>query len=1047
MAALPTGTVTFLFTDIEGSTRVLQDEGDARYAEALADHRRILSEAFHSHQGQIVDRQGDAFLVAFPRARDAVRSAVAAQIALAAHKWPDDIALRVRMGLHTGEPELTPDGYVGVDLHKAARICAAAHGGQILVSGTSRSLAGDDPSGRIGFQDLGEHRLKDLTLSHRLYQVTVADLPSDFPPPRSLNVQPNNLPIQLTSFVGREHEIAESIRLLSTSRLLTLTGPGGAGKTRLALQVAADILGGYTDGVWLVELATLFDTAFVPQRVATALSVREQPGRPPMETLADSLRAKNMLLILDNCEHLMDACVAVADELLRACPGLRILATSREALQIPGEVNYAVPPLSLPDSRSPSVPDIRRSEAARLFVERAALARRGFTLQENEAATLVQICRRLDGNPLAIELAAARIRVLSMEELLSRLDDLFRLLTDGGRTTLPRHQTLEATIDWSYKLLTEPEKILFRRLSIFTGGWTLAAAENVCAGDGIEPADLLDLQTRLIEKSLVAVESQADESRYRMLDTIREYGRAKLADSGEAGRIQLRHLGWFLSLAERAKPELRGPHQTEWLDRLEADHDNLRAALKTSLAEAEAGLRLGTALARFWYRHGHLLEGRMWLESLIAHGGSAPPSVRAEALYAAARLATRLSDYSTARTFDEESLMIFRATGDKRGTAESLHALARLPAVRGDYAGARPLYEESLTIFRMLGDRRGIAVVSIDLGWLMHMLGKVTLSQPLLEESLSISRELGERLLIGAALHALGWSRKDRADYVVAQSLLEESVEIFTQLGDDWYRAVSLSGLGGVAIRRGRYDEARRLYEESLSVLREVGGENKIAESLQGLADVMYVVGDLAESRRYYEKSLTVYGSLNHHWGSAEALAGLGWTALRRGDYAEAHSLVEQSRRMSEEEGNKRSETSARCALGKVALLAGDYDGAARCYREALELAHGLEEKPWVAACLEGLAAVALGRGHMDRAARLCGGAGGIRETIGAPLPPVDRDEYERCVSAMREAAGEARFGQAWSEGKAMTLDRAVAFAFSEESAAALKGGAKTISA
>ncbi len=1039
MATPPTGTVTFLFTDIEGSTRVIQDVGDARYAQVLADHRRLLLEAFQTSQGYVIETQGDAFLVAFPRARDAIQAAVAGQRALAAHAWPDGAALRVRMGLHTGEPAQGRDGYVGIDLHRAARICAAAYGGQILASETTRDLAGDDPRQSIGFRELGEHRLKDLALPHRLYQVTVADLPSDFPPLRSLNARPNNLPVQLTTFVGRERDMAEVIRLLSLSRLLTLTGPGGGGKTRLAIQVAAEALAEHADGVWLVELATLTDPGLLPQTVAMALPVREQPGRSPMATLAEYLTSKNLVLILDNCEHLIRACAFLAEELLHTCSRLRILVTSREALQIPGEVIYAVPSLSLPESGRPSMDDLRRSEAGRLFVERAILARAGFTLQDAEAATLAQICRRLDGNPLAIELAAARVKVLSIQEIAARLDDMFRLLTEGGRTTLPRHRTLEATIDWSHDLLTVQEKILFRRLSGFVGGWPLAAAEEVCAGDGIEAADVLDLQTRLVEKSLVIAESQVEESRCRMLETIREYSRAKLAQSGEAAQIHRRHLEWFLSLAERAKPELRGPNQTVWLNRLHADHDNFRVALKTSLTEVatDEGLRLAGALARFWYRRGHLIEGRMWLESVLAHGGSAPAPVRAEALYVAARLATRLSDYDAARAFDEESLRIFRKIGDNRGMAESLHALARLPAVRGDYTTARPLYEESLAIFRELGDRRGIAMVSIDLGWVTHMLGEIEVSQPLLEESLAITRELGERLNIGAALHALGWARKDRADYTVAQLLLEESVGIFQQLGDEWYTAVSLSGLGAIACLRGRHDEARRLYEDSLRVLGEVGGRNKMAESLQGLGDVMYALGDLAASRRYYAESLTAYRELDHKWGGAEALGGLGWVALRQADQAGARLLFEESLKLSREAANKRSTACALWGFGKLASLAGEYGDAVRFYREALVLVHGLEEKQWVAGCLEGLAVVALGRGQLTDAAKLYGAAGGLRDVIGVPLPPADRADHDRSVSALRESVGESRFGRAWSEGRGMTLDRAVAWALSEDNAEA----------
>ncbi len=1052
MVALPTGTVTFLFTDIEASTQVIQDVGDARYAQALADHKRLLLEAFHASQGHVIETQGDAFLVAFHGARAGILAAIAGQRALAEHAWPDRAALRVRMGIHTGEPAHVRDEYVGIDVHRAARIGTAAHGGQILVSETTRDLAGDDVAQGIGFRNLGEHRLKDLALPHRLHQVIVADLPSDFPPLRSLSILPNNLPVQLTTFVGRERDMAEVIRLLSGSRLLTLTGPGGGGKTRLALQVAAEILAEYRDGVWLAALATVTDPAFVPHTVATALSVREHPSQRPTATLAEDLRSKNLLLILDNCEHVIGACALLADELLRTCPRLRILTTSREALRIPGEVVYPVPSLTLPDRGRPSVDGLKRSEAGRLFIERATLAQPGFTLQDGEAEALAEICRRLDGNPLAIELAAARVRVLSILQIAARLDDRFRLLTEGGRTTLPRHQTLQAAIDWSHDLLTERERILFRRLSAFAGGWTLAAVEEICAGDGVEGTDVLDLLTRLVEKSLVIAESQVSEVRYRMLETIREYARAKLSHAGEAITVYRRHLDWFLSLAERARLALRRPNEAEWLSRLHADHDNFRAALKTSLTQgtAEEGLRLRVALAGFWYRRGHLIEGRMWLEAALARSEGVRASVRAEALHAAGRLATGLSDYDAAHAFHEESLQIFREAGDNREMAESLHALGRVAEVRDDCAAARPLYEESLAIFRELGDRRGMAAVLIDLGRVTHMQGEITLSRPLLDQGLAISRELGERLIVGAALHALGSAWRDRADYNTARSLLEEGMAIFQQLGDERYIAWSLSGLGAIACRLGKYDEARRHYEDSLRVFREVGDRHRTAESLQGLGDVMLALGDLAAARGHYEESLALYRELEHKWGSADSLGGLGWVSLRRADHAAACSLFEESLRLSQEAGHKRSTGSALCALGKLALLAGEYGQAASRYREALLLLYGLEEKHGVAGCLEGLAAVALGRGRLDHAAKLYGAADVVREVIGAPLPPAERPEHDHALSVARKAAGDTRFDQGWCEGRVLTLDRAFTCALNgdgdvtgahNEAPTALKGG------
>jgi class 3 adenylate cyclase len=456
MASLPTGTVTFLFTDIEGSTRLLQELGD-RYTDILEEHRRLLRAAFRERGGEEVDNQGDAFFFAFQRAKDAVAAAVAAQRAIRRAPWPEGVTIRVRMGVHTGEPIRAGAGYVGMDVHRAARICGAGHGRQILLSDSTGALVAGDPPDGVALRDLGVHRLKDLTQGQRMFQVVAADLPDHFPPLKALDVLPNNLPVQLTGFIGRELEKPEVKRLLGTARILTLTGSGGAGKTRLALQVAAELLDQYSDGVWLVELAALSDPSLVPTAVATVLNVQEPRGSqlPIIEILVDFLRSKSLLLVVDNCEHLLPACAGLSDRLLRSCPALRMLATSREALHIPGEIIWRVPSLSFPDlGILPSLEQLSEYEAVRLFVDRAVSHEPGFVMSNDTVRPVVQVCQRLDGIPLAIELAAARVRVLSVEQIANRLDDRFRLLTGGGWMVLPRHQTLLATMDWSYDLLS-----------------------------------------------------------------------------------------------------------------------------------------------------------------------------------------------------------------------------------------------------------------------------------------------------------------------------------------------------------------------------------------------------------------------------------------------------------------------------------------------------------------------------------------------------------------------------------------------------------------
>jgi predicted ATPase/class 3 adenylate cyclase len=592
MSNLPTGTITFLFTDIEGSTSLWQQHRDAMPA-ALARHHAILQNAIESHHGYVFQIIGDAFCAAFFTPSDALAATIEAQRALLAETWGTTGSLRVRMGLHTGVAEMHLDDVKagqyasGLTLSRAQRIMSAGYGGQILVSSTTYELLrGLLPDG-VTLRDLSEHRLKGLLNPEHLWQVVAPDLPHEFPPLQSLNAIPNDLPIQLTSFIGREKEIGEAKRLLTTTRLLTLTGSGGTGKTRLSLQVAADVLDAYKDGAWFIELAPLSDPALVPSTVASVLGVREEPGRPVIETLLDYVRAKRLLLILDNCEHLIEACARLAEAVLHASREVRILASSREALGIGGEVTLRVPSLSLPPVDAATHAAFTQSEAAQLFLDRAANALPGLVLTDANAPAVAQICRRLDGVALAIELAASRVKLLKVEQIAARLDDAFRLLTGGSRTALPRQQTLRATIDWSYNLLSDTEHTLLRRLAAFAGGWTLEAAEAVCAQvgqDAILPYDVLDLLAQLVNKSLVMAErGQSEESRYFLLETIRQYAREKLLEADEAVATRGRHLDYFMQLVEEAEPELTEANQVIWLKRLDADFDNLRSALEWSL--------------------------------------------------------------------------------------------------------------------------------------------------------------------------------------------------------------------------------------------------------------------------------------------------------------------------------------------------------------------------------------------------------------------------------------------------------------------------------
>ncbi len=648
------------------------------------------------------------------------------------------------------------------------------------------------------------------------------------PPLRSRAALPNNLPVQLTSFIGRQRERGEIRRLLDTVRLLTLTGVGGAGKTRLALQIAADVLEEYPDGAWLVELAPLADPVLLPGVMATALKVRDQPDRPILNVLTEYLEQKRLLLLLDNCEHLISASARLADELLHVCPNLKIMATSREALGVIGETAYIVPSLSVPETAAVALDALAEFDAVRLFVERAAAVLPSFRLEPQNASAVAAICRHLDGMPLAIELAAARMNALSAEDIAQRLHDRFTLLTGGSRTTIPRHRTLRAALDWSFDLLTDPERMLLRRLAVFAGGFTLEAAEAVCAGDEVEPRSTVDILAHLVEKSLVVF--HAHERRYGLLETIRQYSEERLIASGYAAWMREQHGAYYLHLAEQAEPLLRGREQRAWLERLEGEHNNLRAALewsKTAEDGSERLLRLAAALWRFWHVHGYWREGRQWLEEALAKAPGAPLPIRTKALFGAGVLAIWQQDYGPASRFLEESLAVARMRGDDRAAADALRALSQAAWWQRDYERASALSEESLTLFQQIGDPWGISSALRHRGFqiLTHHQRKREwqLASSMFEESLGISRALGDLRGVGHSTSGLGITARLAGQYKQAERLLQEALSLFRDLGDMFGIVNVLLELGRVAARRGDTERTTRLFGAAQS-LREVGG-------------------------------------------------------------------------------------------------------------------------------------------------------------------------------------------------------------------------------
>ena len=1004
--------ITFLFTDIEGSTQLWEQHPETMKL-ALARHDAILRGAMETHGGHVFKTVGDAFYAAFASAPQALAAALEAQRALHAENW-GEAPIRVRIALYTGAAEARNGDYFGPPLNRVARLIAAGHGGQMLLSAATAELLREHLPPSVELRDMGERRLKDLTRPEHIYQVLAAGLPADFPPLRALDAFRTNLPAQLTSFVGREKEIVAVKQLITTntstdspvpavhrpasgaglaqavpSRLTTLTGPGGTGKTRLSLQVAADLLDSFPDGVWFVELASLSDPALITQTVLATLGLREEAGRSPLHVLTNYLQEKKTLLILDNCEHLVEASAQLAENLLEACPNLQMLVSSREALGIPGETPYRVPSLSIPDVHHLlSIEMFAEYEAVRLFVDRAKTALPAFTITNENAPTIAQICARLDGIPLAIELAAARVKMLKVEQIAERLDDRFRLLTGGSRTALPRQQTLRALIDWSHDLLSAPERALLRRLSVFSGGWALEAAETVCASakdEGgntkdevrrmkdeenlptssfilhpfdLRPSDVLDLLTQLINKSLVAVDADivpagyimpagygSAETRYRLLETVRQYAREKLLEAGEGISIRDRHLNYFMQLAERAEPEFIGPDQVRWMKRMDMELDNLRVALEWALErDVQAGLRLASALRWFWVTYDHIRDGSDKLaELLIQPPALARTPVRAKALATQSYLVPYFEDYNQSHTLVEESLSIYQELGDRRGIAESL--LIKATSVETLEIG-RVLIDESLAHYRALDDKPGLS-------WALGVRGEFA----------------------------------DNQNYAEAKYYMEQSLAICRELGHVAGIGVNLINLGTFAVRHGDYALARTWLEEAAQVNRPLG-RVRMAETMLALGDLEFRDGHHELARAYLEEVVSVMKETGHVITGNWTLARLGHIAASVGAAAQAKEFFKEALRRFKEEGNR---------VGIVYTL-------------------------------EGVAKLAVQEGQPERAARLLAWADETRMIVGDSRPMVEQVDVDMDLATIHTQLDEATFAAEQTLGRALSVDEAVAY-------------------
>jgi predicted ATPase/class 3 adenylate cyclase len=786
--SLPRGTLTFLFTDIENSTQLMQEMGE-RYVDAQSAHHAILRSVFASNSGHELRTEGDSFFCVFASAVDACLAAADAQRSLGAYPWRDGRMLKVRMGLHTGEAPLVGNEYIGIDVHHAARIAASAHGGQVLVSESTRGIVEEKLPSGLRLHDLGEHRLKDLARSERLYQLVIDGMQEGFPALRTLDAIRNNLPTQLTSFVGRGTAVAEAKRLLQKTRLLTLTGPGGIGKTRLSLQVAAESSRDFPSGAYFVPLSAVRDSELIASVVAQVLGIPVTGSRLPVDGVMDYLRDKTILLVLDNFEQLLPAGAPVASQLLQACPGVKMLVSSRAVLHVYGEQELAVEPLGLPDHNARlRLEGLSQYEALKLFIERAIAAKPDFQATNENAPAIAGICERVDGLPLAIELAAARIKLFSPQALLARLETSLNVLGSGARDLPDRQQTLRGAIDWSYDLLDDPQKVLLERFSVFARGANLEQAEAVCGPPEDVGGDVLTGLDQLADHSLLRRQPDFEEPRLIMLQTIREFASERLDRTKDAVRIRERHVDAFCKLAEAAAPHLFGDKQKTWLDRLERDHDNFRTAFDwcATAGDAERAMNLAANFWRFWQMRGHLHEGRARLEAILAMPRSRSfREARIRALEAAGGVAYWQGDMKSTKAFYDECLELVRDGGEKTAIANAAYNAAFPTLVeQSDIPHSLALYEEALPIYRELGDESGVRRCLWGIANCLYYQGRYDESIVALDEAIRLFRKTDDRFGLGWALHTRALAAIRKADIVRARLLVLEALKIFATAGD-----------------------------------------------------------------------------------------------------------------------------------------------------------------------------------------------------------------------------------------------------------------------
>lgn len=967
MSTVPTGTVTFLFTDIEGSTKLSQ-QFPAEWDALRARHNSILQQAMQDHDGHVFQIVGDEFCVAFHTALDAIRAAAEAQQMLFTEPWIP-APIKVRMGIHTGTALAGNDtdrsgGYTGYNsLARTARLMSTGHGGQVLVSLATEELIRDELPKGICLHNMGSRRLRDLIHPEQIYQLIIPNLPTDFPPLKTLDAYRHNLPIQLTTFIGRERELTEVRQAIMDHRLVTLTGAGGSGKTRLSLHAAADLLDQFPNGVWFVELASLTNPDLIPQTILSIFGVDDQPGMTTLQLLTDYVRERNLLLVLDNCEHLITEIAKLVTILLTCTENLRILATSREALGVDGELIWYVPSLSLPDIQHlPSIEAFSQYEAVSLFIDRAILAQPHFTVTKDNAPAVAQICYRLDGIPLAIELAAARTKALDVDQINKRLDDRFHLLTGGSRTALPRHQTLRATIDWSYDLLTEQEKVLFRRLAVFSGGWTLEAAEEVCSTEA-DKLDILDLLPHLVDKSLAVMDNSAGEARYHMHETTRQYANEKLMASGEVVSIRDCHRDWYLKLEETSFRELYGPHELFWSHRFDDEIDNLRAALEWSFGPGESsskGSEMVSYMAEFMAMKGYETELISWLEK--------------------AEKETRGQIRSPTRAL----ILAYYATHNISGYKDS-------------WDDAHRSLEESLEIYNQLGDayQRERAGALLSLGNILYFkLHEYETGLHYVQEAVRISQEAEDRLQTAFSLRTLAVIKQYEGDFETAITFAYEGAALFRSCENRLDAATCVLRIGNCRMMQEDYQKAKTCFRDALDVFREFGYKAVIVESLRAMGEACRCMDQYAEAEACYRESLTLRQEIGAPLKSfIPDNLNLGYTVLHSGDGLQAVSFFKEALALSWEWEDK--EALIQCLAGFAAVFA---------FRKNAETS-------------------VLLYGALDSQVQKFIAEGNRFEVL---FEPVDRRELDRYQSLCHSNLGDVEYEAALECGRKMTLEEAI---------------------